>query len=134
MTDGFAAAPVAGQLISLGVAGSDPVYGALSTPTTTGLLLNRPLEQAAADDEYVAPGPAGNYNFGFHRNALALVTRPLPTPAAGTGARSYVADYNGLAMRVTITYEGRSQGHLVTCDLLCGVKVLDQRLGAVLLA
>lgn len=133
VTDGFAASPVTGQLISLGTSGSDPVYGALSTPTTTSLLLSRPLEQAAADDEFVAPGPPGNYNFAFHRNALALVTRPLAAPQAGTGALSFVASYNGLSMRVTITYDGRQQGHLVTCDMLCGVKVLDQRLGAVML-
>ena len=131
--DGFAAAPATGHLVSLGTSGADPVYGALSTPTTTSLLLNRPLDQAAADDEFVAVGPPGNYNFAFHRNALALVTRPLAAPAAGTGAMSFVASYNGLSMRVTMTYDGRKQGHLVTCDLLCGVKVLDTRLGTVML-
>jgi hypothetical protein len=78
--------------------------------------------------------PAGDYNFAFHRNALALVTRPLAAPAAGTGALSFVASYNGLSMRVTITYDGTKQGHLVTCDLLCGIKTLDRRLGCVLLA
>ncbi|MDB4726352.1 hypothetical protein OAF54_02855 [bacterium] len=131
--DGFAAAPSAGQLISLGVTGAEATYGALSTPSTTSILLGRPLEAAAADDTFVAPGPPGNYNFGFHKNALALVTRPLAAPQAGAGAMSFVASYNGLSMRVTITYDGRKQGHLVTCDLLCGVKVLDQRLGAVML-
>ena len=133
VTDGFAVAPAAGHLVSLGTSGADPLYGALSTPTATGILLNRPLDQAAADDEFVAVGPPGNYNFAFHRNALALVTRPLAAPASGTGAMSFVASYNGLSMRVTMTYDGRKQGHLVTCDLLCGVKVLDQRLGAVML-
>lgn len=133
VVDGFAVAPSTGQLISLGVAGTDPVYGALSTPTTTSLLLDRPLGQAAADDEFVAPGPAGNYNFAFHKNAMALVTRPLAAPQAGTGALSFVASFNGLSMRVTITYDGSAQGHLVTCDLLCGVKVLQSDLGAVLL-
>ncbi|KKM98411.1 hypothetical protein LCGC14_1158160, partial [marine sediment metagenome] len=63
----------------------------------------------------------------------ALVTRPLAAPAAGTGALSFVANFNGLSMRIVITYDGTKQGHLVTCDLLCGVKVLDTRLGAVML-
>lgn len=136
VVDGFAIAPNTGQLISIAPSvalGSEAVYGALSTPTTTSLLLNRPLDAAAPDDYYVAPGPAGEYNFAFHRQAMALVTRPLAAPAAGAGAMSFVASYNGLSMRVTITYDGRKQGHLVTCDLLCGVKVLDQRLGAVML-
>jgi len=135
--DGFPIAPNVGQMISIAPAvatGAEPVYGAMSTPSTTSLLLNRPLEVAAADDHFVAPGPAGEYNFAFHRQALALVTRPLAAPQAGAGAMSFVASYNGLSMRVTITYDGRKQGHLVTCDLLCGVKVLDQRLGAVMLA
>jgi len=135
--DGFATALQSGQLLSIAPAaatGAEAVYGALSTPTTTGMVLGRPLAVAAPDDDYVAPGPAGSYNFGFHRNAMALVTRPLAAPAAGTGALSFVASFNGLSMRVTITYNGEKQGHLVTCDLLCGVQVLDQSLGAVMLA
>jgi len=131
--DGFAIAPNAGQLISIGTTGAEAVYGALSTPTTTSLLLGRPLEAAAADDAFVAPGPAGNYNFAFHRQAMALVTRPLAAPAAGTGALSFVASFNGLSMRIVMTYDGNKQGHLVTCDLLCGVKTLDVGLGAVML-
>ena len=133
--DGFTVAPKVGQLVAVGnTPASDAVFSALSTPTTTSLLLNRPLEAAAADDAVVAIGPPGNYNFAFHRNAVALVTRPLAAPAPGTGALSFVASYNGLSVRVTITYSGSQQGHLVTCDMLCGVKTLDSRLGAVLLA
>ena len=131
--DVFAIAPNTGQLISLGVAGTEPVYGALSTPSLTSLLLNRPLEAAAPDDTFVALGPAGNYNFGFHRQALALVTRPLAAPQSGTGALSFVASYNGLSMRIVMTYDGSQQGHLITCDMLCGVKVLDPSLGTVML-
>ena len=37
------------------------------------------------------------------------------------------------AVRVTITYDGTSQGHLVTLDILAGVQVLDGRLGSVVL-
>jgi hypothetical protein len=35
-------------------------------------------------------------------------------------------------MRVVITYQGLNQGHLVTCDMLAGIAVLDTRLGGVL--
>jgi len=135
--DGFAIAPNTGQLVSIApsaATGAEPTYGVLSTPTTIEMLLGRPLEVAAVDDHFVAPGPAGNYNFGFHRQALALVTRPLAAPASGTGAMSFVASYNGLSMRIVMTYDGNKQGHLVTADLLCGVKVLDVNLGAVMLA
>lgn len=128
--DSFSPAASAGRLVSAGAVN----YSALSTPTTTGLLLNRSLEASIADGSVLGMGPVGQYCFGFHRNALALVMRPLAQPQAGAGALSFVANYNGLAVRVTITYNGLSQGHLVTIDTLCGVKTLDTRLGAVLLA
>jgi len=35
-------------------------------------------------------------------------------------------------LRVTITYDGEKQGHLVTVDILCGVKVLNTDLGGVI--
>lgn len=130
--DGFTVAPKAGQLTSFGAVAN--YYAAINTPTTTGILLDRPLVAAAANDAVVGIGPAGEYNFGFHRNALALVSRPLATPRQGTGALSAVANYNGLGVRVTITYNGEKQGHLVTVDLLFGVAVLDSRLGVVLYA
>ena len=134
VVDGFAISPNTGQLVSIGPTAAEPTQGLLSTPTTTELLLGRPLDQNRADDAQVAIGPAGNFNFAFHRQALALVTRPLAAPAAGTGALSFVASFNGLSMRVVMTYDGNLQGHLVTMDLLCGVKVLDINLGVVMLA
>jgi hypothetical protein len=132
--DGFGGGALnSGGLIGLGDATGD-TQGVLSTPTATAMLLGRPLAAAAADDAPISPGPAGQYNFAFHRQALALVTRPLAAPASGTGALSFVASYNGLSMRIVMTYDGNKQGHLVTADLLCGVKVLDENLGAVMLA
>lgn len=130
--DGFTVAPKTGQLVSIGTAADR--YSALSTPTTTEILPNRPLDAAAVDDAVVGIGPKGEYCFGFHRNAVALVTRPLAQPRAGAGALSAVANYNGLSIRVTITYEGRKQGHLVTVDMLAGVKTLDTKLGVVMYA
>jgi len=131
VVNGFSVAPKVGQLASFGI--TTPVYGALSTPTTTGILLDRPLVNAVANADVLGIGPAGEFSFAFHRNAIALVTRPLAMPAAGTGALSFVADYKGLAVRVTITYDGAKQGHLVTVDLLCGIKILNTDLGCMLL-
>lgn len=127
--DGFSVAPKLSQLISIGALSTDPVYCAFETPTTTSLTLERPLYAAVLNDAAVCPGPAGNYNFAFHKNALALVTRPLAMPIAGTGALAYTAVYGGLALRVVITYDGKAQGHRVTVDHLCGVEVLDVNLG-----
>jgi hypothetical protein len=125
--DGTTAAPRRGQLISFGT--TAPRYGTIGDTSTTSITLDRPLDAAAADNAVVGLGPAGNYGLAFHRNAMALITRPLATPMVGTGARSFVANYNGLSLRVTITYNGEKQGHLVTVDVLAGVKVLDSALG-----
>jgi len=106
---------------------------AISATTELDILLDRPLEAAAADGDVISCYPSGNYGFAFHRNALAFVTRPLAAPRTGTGALSAVADFGGVGIRIVITYDGVRQGHLVTVDLLCGTKVLDTNLGAVLL-
>lgn len=98
------------------------------------ILLDRPLEASIADNDTINPLPGGSYNWAFHRNAVALVTRPLALPMPGTGVRAGIANYNNLSMRVTMTYDSDLQGTKVTVDTLMGVKVLDQNLGAVMLS
>jgi hypothetical protein len=135
VVDGFTVAPKKGQLVTLDAAAvaQEKTYGALSTPTTIALTVDRGLYAAVAEDDPVGIGPAGDYGFAFHRNAVALVTRPLAAPQPGTGALSSVANYNGLSIRVTITYDGSKQGHLVTVDILGGIEVLDERMGCLVL-
>lgn len=130
--NGFTVAPKAGQIVSFGLSGASAIYTVM-TATTTSLLLDRPLEAALATSDAVNIGPSGSYNFAFHRNAVTLVVRPLQSPKAGTGALSTVVSHNNLAMRATITYDGNKQGHLVTLDMLAGIKVIDTNLGAILL-
>jgi hypothetical protein len=67
-------------------------------------------------------------NLAFTRDAMTLVNRPLIMVPADTGARSFVASFEGLSMRVTMQYDSTVQGMRVTFDLLCGVAVLDDRL------
>lgn len=132
--NGFSVAPKSGQLISLGAAAVDAnyIHGANGTPTTTSLLLDRSLYATAAHASVVGVGPAGDYGFAFHKNAVGLITRPLAAPARGTGALSYVANYNGLAIRVTISYNATYQGHQVTVDILGGLALFDANLGVLI--
>jgi hypothetical protein len=123
--NGFSVAPKSGPGVVIGT----DIYGALGTPTTTSLVLDRPLATAAAHAAKVSLFPAGNYGFAFHKGAIGLVTRPLAQPIRGTGALGYVASYNGLSIRVVITYEGRGQGHLCTVDMLSGVAQYNSNLG-----
>ena len=134
--------PTVGQSVaiatsSVGTITASDVYTIVDvTDASTGVAtiwLDRSLDTAIVDNAVVGLMPTGAYNLCFVRNAISLVTRPLAVPIAGTGALSAVANYGGLSIRVTITYDGDKQGHLVTVDLLSGVKVLDNPLGAVLL-
>jgi len=137
--DGFSVSPQAGQLMSISTVGAVEAwnvaqYASLQGPSTTTALLDVPLEAAALNNAIVGIGPAGNYGLCMHPNAIALVTRPLPQPAAGAGALSFVASYNDLSIRVVITYDGKAQGHRVAVDMLAGIKVLDTNLAIPLLS
>jgi hypothetical protein len=128
--DGFTVAPQVGQMVAFGTA--TDLYTVIGAPTTTSIVLDRPLDAAIADDAKVNIGPAGNYNLAFHRNAITVVNRPLIMPRAGAGAIAGAATRNGLAMRVVIQYDSKSQGHRVVFDMLFGVKVVEPLQGAVL--
>lgn len=131
---GFTNEPQNGQLVTFGTDPTSPVYTIIRADTVNNLIyLDRPTEATISATTALNLGPSGNYNLAFHRNAISLVTRPLAMPKAGTGALSSVVNYNGFSMRATITYQGLSQGHLVTLDMLMGVAILDNHLGAVLL-
>ena len=78
------------------------------------------------------PGPAGALNMAFHRNAIALVTRPLAIPNNAMGVLSHVGVYNDIAMRVSMQYSIAQGGTVVNLDILAGVAVLDTNLGVVL--
>jgi hypothetical protein len=141
IVDGFSVAPKTGQLVTFASGATAAKYSVVTgtdstgdMPATTGIMTDRSLQAAISDNDYVALGPAGTYNFAFRRNSLALVMRPLQAPDPNTGARSYVASYKGLGLRVTITYDGQYQGHRVTVDVLAGIQTLDSNQGAVLLS
>lgn len=122
-----------GQIISFGLVAGTAVYTVVQISGST-VLLDRPLEATLADTTAANPGPTGGFNLAFHRNAMALVVRPLAAPSAGVGAKSSVVNGNGLSMRATLSYDARKQGHMVTLDMLFGIKVLKAPLGAVLLS
>ena len=125
-----------GQWITFGTGASSHSYTVIATDNSTAgessVLLDRPLSAAITDADICYPGPAGGMNLAFTRDAIALVNRPLATIPADTGARSFVASFEGLAMRVTMQYDSTAQGMRVTFDLLCGVAILDERLAVVL--
>lgn len=123
--------PQVGQGVSF--ASQSQVYSIIQVDTVNKtILLDRPLDAVLANNDTVNTLPGGSYNFAFHRNAVALVTRPLALPMQGTGARSGIANFNNLSIRVVMTYDPDLQGTKVTVDTLMGVAILDRLLGAVM--
>ncbi len=136
--DGYTEAPQVGQLLAWGVNSSlrhtytiTEAYENPSNASQTIVYLDRAVEKAVTDGDPTFPGPIGGINLLFHRDAIALVSRPLAMPR-GAGVSAGVLDYNGVSMRVAMQYDIASQGTKVTLDLLCGTQVLDTNLGAVL--
>jgi hypothetical protein len=130
--------PVVGQLFATGTGVNRKTYTIIevdSVNTTSVIVwLDRPLEVAVTAADKGFPGPHGSMCMAFHRDALALVSRPLALPSNSLGVQAAVGSYNDLAMRVAMQYDISNQGTVVTLDMLCGVALLDVNLGAVLYA
>ncbi len=99
---------------------------------TSGIAVLTDVKPAVAatmtDASVVTFQLTGRDNLAFHKNCIALVTAPLAPPLGG--ARGAVASYNGLSCRVVYDYTSSSKKNWISIDLLEGVKVLDQNLGA----
>jgi coat protein Gp5 len=131
--DGYtsAKAPQAGQLIAFGTGASRRTYTiieATDNGTDCDILLDRPLEVALTNNQAAFPGPYGSFNWAMHREALALVTRPLALPNERMGVMADVATHNDVSMRVTMQYDINAGGTVVNLDILGGVALLDSRL------
>ena len=129
--------PRIGQLLAFGVGGARHTYTIIETDTVdatnTKVMLDRPLNTAIGNGDSAFPGPAGSLNLALHREAIALVTRPLAVPAGSMGVLSGVGSYNGIGMRVSMQYDIDAGGTVVNCDMLAGIKELDENLAVVLL-
>lgn len=73
----------------------------------------------------------GNYvpSIAFHKNAMALVTRPLALPQGA--AKAAIMNYDGFGLRVVYGYDMNTKTDTISIDMLCGVKLLDDKLIAV---
>lgn len=68
----------------------------------------------------------------FHKNAFALVTRPLALPQGA--AQAAIVNYDGFGLRVVQGYDLKSKTDTISIDMVCGVKVLNKDLAAIVSA
>jgi hypothetical protein len=131
--DGYTAgkAPQVGQLLAFGTGASRRTYTVIESEdagASCTVYLDRPLEVAVANNDPAFPGPYGTLNLAFHRDAIALVTRPLALPHPTAGVASAIQQLGGIGMRVLMQYDINAGGTIVNCDILAGVAVLDSGL------
>lgn len=72
----------------------------------------------------------GVKGLAFHKNAFALVTRPLELPQGASKAA--IVNYDGFGLRVVYGYDMNSKTDTVSIDMLCGVATLDESLASVI--
>jgi hypothetical protein len=129
--------PQIGQLLAFGTGGSRHTYTIIEvdtvSATNTKVMLDRPLDISVNLNDSAYPGPAGSMNWAMHRECVALVSRPLAVPANAMGVLSGVGAYNDIAMRVSMQYDIDAGGTVVNCDILAGIKELDENLAVTLL-
>lgn len=76
----------------------------------------------------VSGTPTTTYNLAMHRDALALVTRPLPAPMDGTPSVVVTDDEAGLSFRLTMRYDVLTKAHTISVDILYGVAAIRPEL------
>ena len=72
------------------------------------------------EDAYLANK---THSLAFHRNAIALVTRPLALPMGASKAA--IVSHNGLGVRVVYGYDQDTKTDTVSLDIIYGIKTLD---------
>lgn len=82
------------------------------------------MDQLVKSTTAGSPAVKTTHNLAFHKDAFVLVTRPLPTPPAGSGAISSIVEQDGISIRVTSSYSQKDGGTLWTLDVLYGVATM----------
>ena len=111
--------PKLGQGVTFGTAG---VPYTVVKVDATDVWLNRPLDEAVANDASMFLMPGGNYGIGIARNSIQVVTRPLPTPTAGAGVMSSVAIGENFSIRLRIGHDILTAKETISMDCIMGVK------------
>ena len=77
-------------------------------------------------DQNISKADGYTPSIAFHKNAMALVTRPLALPQGA--AKAAIVNYDGFGLRVVYGYDMNTKTDTISIDMLCGVKLLDDKL------
>lgn len=101
------------------------VAGTLST-ADQDITIYPALKTVVANDDAVTLAGAAEENLAFHKNAFALVTRPLEAPTGA--AKVETLAWNGITMRAVYDYDMDLKSDVISLDCLWGVKTLTPEL------
>lgn len=129
--DGVATALKVGDQLTIGSAKHVVVAASALATADQDITIYPGLTADVANDAEIAL--VGNYtaNLAFHRNALALVSRPLARPL-GAASSDQLA-WNGLSIRVAYGYDITKKVDTVSLDMLVGAKCIYPELACVLM-
>ncbi len=131
--DGLSASCAVGDLLTIG---GDPYVVTAVANYSAGdedLTIYPALTAAVANDAPVTVIASHTANLAFHPRAFALVTRPLAKPLGLQASQVEVINWQGIAVRVTYTYNSTTKKDMVSLDLLYGLKTLQPELACRLL-
>ena len=133
-----------GEVVAAGdvfkIVGSDRGYlivtgGTVDAATVVAITFTPPLDTAIASAAVVTFNGSAASGFksslAFHKNAFALVSRPL-APYLG-GVTCAVENYKGISCRVAYQGTTSNKTNNMSVDMLFGVKTLDKELAAKLI-
>ena len=123
----------AGDSITIGSASYLVTKDATAASNEIAVEFAPALTAAVATTDEVTVGNSYTANLAFHRNAFALVTRPLALPKGLADGQKAVVNYDGFGLRVIYDYNSQYKKDVISIDMLCGVKTLDERLACRLL-
>lgn len=95
------------------------VAGVVTAKIYPALKANAATKAVAFQTSHIA-------NLAFHKNAFAFVNRPQALPLGG--ATGYIANFEGLSVRVTMGYDMDSKKNKISFDILHGEKTLQPEL------
>lgn len=90
----------------------------------TNVLLAGNIETVAASTTPTPDVPAYEKNLFMWRGSVQMISRPLPEPPMGFGAKGTVFNADGIAMRLTMGWDLRRGGFACILEALYGFKVL----------